>query len=89
MATSQLPTIKRQEPAARALAVHELPGPASLSLAFARACPPSAQTLYRDPGDELCELAEIMLVASDDEVASERRRGDDGRVDRVGPSSAR
>jgi len=53
------------------------------------ACPQSAQTLDCNAGNELCELAKMVLVAGDDEVATERRRGDDRRFDRVRPSGAR
>jgi len=47
-----------------------------------------AQPLDRDSGNELGELPEIVLIAGDYKVAAERRGGDDGPVDRTGPSSA-
>ena len=47
------------------------------------ACQVSAQALDGDSGNELGKLSEIVLIASDDEVATERRRGDYDRVDRV------
>ena len=53
------------------------------------ACPRLAQTLDDDSGNELGELPEIVIIPADYKVATEGRRGDDGRVDRVGPSSAR
>lgn len=48
---------------------------------FAGACPRSAQTLDGDSGNELGELPESVLIAGDDKVATERRRGDDSRFD--------
>src|SRR6185369_1857117 len=62
--------------------------PRGVSPRSSGACLRSAQTLDCNAGNELCELSEIVLIASDDEVAAERRGGDDGGVDRVGPTSA-
>lgn len=63
---------------------------ATMGSASQGACPRSAQTLDSNAGNELRELAKIVLVAADDEVATERRRGVDGRVDpRIGAGRVR